>query len=544
LTQPQSQYRPTEVAGAIPVESFTSQETEFLRNYVTNVDKPVFALINLPEVVKGALFARYSRSRKSLRRLLLDEFRGDVAAPAEPRPPGQSRSNSLYNRVFAEYGDDSIAQLGGVHVACEGVSNIATKLIERGRLMSYLEQSTRYIAYTDRPGGHWRYHTPAEFVGPLRQRYQRDIDAWFEAYCALIPQVEGFLRDNMFREGPLDQGPAFARAVRAKTLDVLRGLLPASTRSNLGIFGSGQAYESLIMRLRASGNAEAAGFADQLLAELEMVAPAFVARVDRPDRGLVWTEYLSQTRAGAKAVADAALAGQVPEAAPSVSLVDFDPDGEIKVVAAALYAHSNLPDSQLLRIAADMTPSERAQILKAYLGNRSNRRHRPGRAFERTGYRFDVLADYGAFRDLQRHRMLTLDWQPLTVGHGYCTPEMAGPAGITAEWDAAMEQGADLFEAIRSEHPVDLAGYGVPMAYKIRYFMDMNAREAMHVIELRSAPQGHDAYRRIAVQMHSLIAEQAGHTAIAEAMRFVSREDVGGLGRLEAELRRQGGSEA
>jgi Thymidylate synthase complementing protein len=217
-----------------------------------------------------------------------------------------------------------------------------------------------------------------------------------------------------------------------------------------------------------------------------------------------------------------------------VTLTDFDPDGEIKIVAAALYAVSDLPDDQLMQIARHMTADDRAAVLRAYIGNRTNRRHRPGRAFERTAYRFDVLTDYGAFRDLQRHRLLTLEWQALTPQNGFVEPEAIAEAGAGDDWARVMDASAELYESLISAGVVDVAPYAVSMAYRVRFYMEMNAREAMHVIELRSAPQGHPAYRRVCREMHTLIEERAGHRAVAAAMRFADHSSVE-LERLSSE---------
>jgi thymidylate synthase ThyX len=187
-----------------------------------------------------------------------------------------------------------------------------------------------------------------------------------------------------------------------------------------------------------------------------------------------------------------------------------------------------------LAIARAMTTSERTEILQRYVGDRSNRRHKPGRAFERTSYRFDVLADYGAFRDLQRHRLLTLDWQPLGTSHGYVEPAAIVEAGALADWHAVMTRSADVYERLVEGDLGDAAAYAVVMAYRIRFYMDMNAREAMHVIELRTSPQGHPSYRRVCQMMHRQIAEVAGHHAIAGAMTFADHSEVE-LERLQSE---------
>ncbi len=420
---------------ASSAESFTEEERQRLSPYFTNLDGHVFALTNLPETVKAALFARYSRSAKSLRRLFLDEFADKVAdGGAGGAAVGLARAERLFDKVFNEYGDDSVAQLGGAHIACEYVSNVLTKVLEWGRLMAYLEQSTRYVPYTDKLHGRWRYHVPAELGdGGLRDRYVEAMDRAFERYAAWIgPMQEYFAR--RYPKSASDSDAVHRAAIRAKALDTLRGLLPAATQSNLGIYGTGQAFEALLLRMRANPLAEVRACAGEMLTELRKVIPAFLVRVDQPDRGGAWTAYLAESRQRIAGAASVFVDDVLPEPRPEVTLTDFDPDGELKIVAAALYAVSDLPDDQLMEIARRMTADERVAMLQAYAGPRTNRRHRPGRAFERTAYRFDVLTDYGAFRDLQRHRLLTLEWQPLGTRHGFIEPEAISEAGAGDDW--------------------------------------------------------------------------------------------------------------
>jgi thymidylate synthase ThyX len=530
---------PPDAAGSEPAaETFTDAERARLAPHVTTLDGPVFALTGLPEVVKGALFARYSRSSKSLRRLFLDEFAGDAAPEGSGAEGavGVARAEALYERVFVEYGDDSVAQLGGVHLACEGVSNLLTKVLEWGRLMAYLEQSTRYVPYADRPGGRFRYHRPAELAGsPLADRYRAALDEAFLTYTRWLEPLQAHFRRRHPR-APGDSETVYRNTIRAKALDTLRGLLPAATTSNVGLFGSGQAYEALLLRLRAHPLAEARQTADRILVELRKVIPAFLRRVDVAERGGAWSRYLAETREATAEVAARLLRDVVAEPRPEVVLTDWDPDGEVKVVAAALYAASDLPDDQLLARARRLTPDERAAVLRAYVGDRRNRRHKPGRAFERAGYRFDVLTDYGAFRDLQRHRLLTLEWQALGPRHGYATPEAVVEAGGADDWRRVMDDSAALHDAVVAAGLPAGAPYAVSMAYRVRFYVELNAREAMHVLELRTAPQGHPAYRRVCQAMHRLIAEQAGHGALAAAMSFVDHSAVE-LERLTAERR-------
>ena len=516
---------------------FTPEEARALAPYFTNLDRPVFALVNLPETVKGALFARYSRSAKPLRRLFLDEFLDKMhaaGAAGEPGDVGLKRAEQLYQKVFSDYGDDSVAQLGGVHVAVENASNVLTKLLEWGRLMAYLEQSTRYIPYTDQKNGVWRYHVPAELDGhPLRAQYVQTLDRAFQVYASWYERMRVYFGVR-FPRAENDSEAVHKAVIRAKALDTLRGLLPAATESSVGIYATGQAYESLLLRLRASRVREAHTCASLMLEELRKVIPAFLTRVDVPDRGGAWSDYLARVREDAADMAAQVLDGEAPEDRPEVTLSEWDPEGELKVVAAALYAGSNLPDDQLLSVTRNLSSDQRAAILAAYAGERRNRRHKPGRAFERTSYRFDVLTDYGAFRDLQRHRLLTLEWQPLSARHGYSLPDAVEEAGGGADFREVMDRSAELWQALMDAGCPDVAPYAVSMAYRVRFYMHMNAREAMHVIELRTSPQGHPAYRRVCQQMHTLIADRAGHHGIAAAMKHVDHSAVE-LERLESE---------
>ncbi|MEP6972745.1 MAG: FAD-dependent thymidylate synthase [Actinomycetota bacterium] len=522
-------------------ETFTAEEREILAQHFTNLDGPVFALTNLPEVVKGALFARYSRTPKSLRRLFLDEFAGDVGATGELTRAGEARAEQLYERVFVEYGDDSVAQLGGVHLACEQASQLLCKALEWGRLAAYLEQSTRYMRYDDRPGDTWRATVPPEIVGtPMEARYHSFLDTLFGAYGRLYEPMQSFYRER-FPKDPGDSDFVYRSTITAKTCDTLRMLLPAATRSNLGIYATGQSYEQLLMRLAAHPLAEMREYGDLMLVELRKVIPAFLKRVDVEDRGLAWTTYWRETRQGTQDVTAKTLAGADAQTRSEVTLTDWDPEGEVKVVAAALYAESDLPDDQLLAIARELTPEQRAEVLAATIGERANRRHKPGRAWERTDYRFDVCCDFGAFRDLQRHRPLTIEWQRLTTTLGYDIPSVLDDAGLRADWESVLNASATMERELDEAGLEDAAQYAVAMAYRIRFVMQMSAREAMHVTELRSQPQGHPTYRRVAQEMHRLITDV--HPAIGGAFSYVSQEDVE-LERLEAERRTEGKRDA
>src|SRR3984885_13773748 len=327
-------------SGIYAVEQWTDEESEVLRRYFTNLEGPVFALVNLPEVVKGALFARYSRSAKSLRRLFLDEFVGDLDISGDhgvDATVGLARAEQLYDRVFFEYGDDSVAQLGGVHLACEQASNLLTKVLERGRLMSYMEKSTRYVAYDSRlSNGRYRYFRAPEILeSPFGARYVGDMDRMFDAYAELLPVLQSWFAAR-HPKAPGDSDFVWRQSVRAKAFDALRGLLPAAASSNLGIYASGQAYEALLIRMRAHPLPEARAYADLMLTELRKVIPSWVKRVDVEDRGVAHSRYLEANDVTMQDLADAMFGedtspvGAEPGGDPEVTLRDWDPDAEIK----------------------------------------------------------------------------------------------------------------------------------------------------------------------------------------------------------------------
>lgn len=527
---------------AFHVETFTPSELTVIQRYFTNADLPVFGIRGLPEVVKGALFARYSRSPKSVRRLFLDEFatttdegiRAIADEVTHEGPVGLERAEKLYDTVFTQYGDDSVAQLGGAHLAVEQASNILTKVLEWGRLASYLEQSTRYIFYDKKLGGRYRYHTPTELAAAdLTGPYQEHMDTQFEMYSHVVAKLVAYY-EAMYPKQDGDSEFVWRSTIRAKACDDARGLLPASTTSNVGIFASGQAYEALLLRMRAHPLDEVRWFGDQMLRELRVMIPSFMKRVDVPDRGGVWSAYFSEIASSMSEIAGRLDAD--PSEAPQVTLVEYDPDGERKVAAAALYAYSDLPDSQIREAVARMSEDEIDEIFEAYVGTRSNRRHKPGRGMEQTFYRFDIVCDYGIFRDLQRHRMLTLEWQPLGPRNGYVTPQSVTDVGAVELWDRAMSSSASLFDRISNEVGAAVAQYVVPFAQNIRFVMNLNAREAFHMIELRTQQGGHPDYRKVCQDMHTAIREVAGHRRIASAMSFVDHEDYE-LARLETERR-------
>jgi thymidylate synthase ThyX len=519
----------------LPAESFTAAEEARLAPHVTSLHAPVFALVNLPETVKGALFARYSRHQGTLRRLFLDEFADSL--PALPPFEGDEgeRAAKLYETIFLGYGDDSVAQLGAAHVACEWVSNVLTKILQRPRIgVAYLEQSTRYIAYDapmDAQGG-YRYYRDAE-LGPA---YPEAMDALFATYADALPRVQAWAAEQ-WPPAAGESAAAHARAVRAKALDLLRGLLPAASLSHMGMLATGQAYESLILHLLAHPLPEARRCGRLMLEAVQAVMPSFVARIERPDRGGEWIEYLQQREEAAQSwVARLGLDRDDAEDTASVRLVHVDGDEDL-LLASLLFEAAHASDDAVRAALSELGDDARGALLADLVGERANRRHRPGRGLEALRYRFEIVADYGAFRDLQRHRMLTVQWQSLTPDLGAEVPEELDAVGVGDAYRAGLARSAAAYADLRDRGLDHAAPYALCLGWRIRFVLDLNAREAMQLIELRSGREGHPSYRAVAHAMHEQIARV--HPAVAAAMRHVDHATEPRLERMLGELRTQ-----
>ena len=517
----------------VPVEQFTEEERARLAPHFTNLDRPVFGLVNLPETVKGALFARYSRYAGTLRRLFLDEFADSVPDTGAWEGDEGERAAQLYETIFLGYGDDSVAQLGGAHIACEWTSNLLTKILQRPRLAAYLEQSTRYIAYDARLEGFgYRYHRDPRF-GPA---YEVAMDNLFATYSRLLTGVSAWAAER-FPAGEGESPAAHRRAVRAKALDLVRGLLPAASLSHVGIYASGQTYEQLVLHLLAHPLAEARAYGELLLEELQKIIPSFVARVPRPDRGGRWVEYLCErSDAAATAAARLGLGEPEPETGPSVRLLRAH-GSEEELLAALLYEASAAGEKRALAAVAELSAEERAALLRELVGERENRRHRPGRGFETLSYRFEIVSDYGAFRDLQRHRLLTCQWQRLSPELGAEVPGEVEEAGLSGEFRRALDVSRTAYERLRGGGLVEEAPYALCLAYRIRYVLELDARAALHLVELRSGREGHPSYRAVALQMRDEIA--AVHPNVAAAMTFTDDSAEPRLERLLSEIRNE-----
>ena len=528
------------------LSEFSIKEKKILSNHFSNADDNVFAIITPRQVDRGALMSRYSRTDKSMRRIFLDEFLQN-----------KNRGEEFYNRVLIEYGDDSVAELGEAQIAIEGLSNIAVKKIEDRRMgLSYLEKSSRYVAWNKKINGQYRFHRePVLMKSKFGDLYEETCNFSFDVYSKNIEPMVKYIREKYpiekytFKDSKDSTEKLFPKlkeendiksanmiyngSTKAKALDILRGLLPASTLTNVGITGNGRAFEYLLTILASSELEEERDLASKIKKELDTTIKAFVRRAD-DKYGRAFQNYLQQIKKASKLV--------TKEIKPKITegvrthLVDHESEKIAidKIITSIIYEQSpSTSYSIIMQQVKKLSDEKKIKIINTFTKLRKNRRHRPSRAFESVYYTFDLLNNFGMFRDFHRHRALTLERQLLTTDHGYNIPDEIKVLGIEKEYRECMVKTKQTFDKIRIKHP-EQGQYVVNFAYNYPYFMKFNLREACHLIELRTVPQGHADYRRVAQQMFKEI--NRIHPNLSKIMKFADLKEYD-LERFESEKR-------
>jgi len=467
--------------------------------------------------------ARLSRRGDDLRITLLDEFAGAAG-----------KDEQLLRRVITAYGDDSVQQLIGQHVVVENASNLLTKKLEWGRLAAYLEQSTRYIFFDQKDErGHYKYFLPPQFNPKVKKNYCQQMDKLFDNYSRLVHKLTDYIQQTS-KVPKAEQDGAWRTATRAQACDAARPVLPVATKATVGIYASGQALESLIMHLLSDNLPEARDIGQKLLNESRKVIPIFLERADNPERGGALIAYRANTLKAVAELASQLLPDTHATISDNVMLVSYSPHNELDLVADMLYEHSNQPLETLQQIVGGWPYAQKVNVFKTYMGERLNRRHRPGRALEKAHYNWDLVCDYGIFRDLQRHRMVDdMEWQLLTPRYGYDIPEIVEAAGLTELYDNCFDISLKLYSDLQAAKYNLEAQYATLLGHKMRWKVTYNAREAFHLHELRTSPQGHPGYRKLVLEMHDKLAEV--HPLMAHAMKFVNTSEDPELTRLAAE---------
>lgn len=493
----------------------TAEGKEFLKNTVTNEDGNVYGFKdNLSSTTIATAMARLSRRRDDMRVTILDEFANAAG-----------KDSQLLQQVITAYGDDSVQQLVGQHIVVEDASNLLAKKLEWGRLASYLEQPTRYTYFdqTDE-NGKYKYFTPSNLKPEVKASYEDAMDAIFKVYSVLVRELTNHVRKNS--NTPKDQQDnAWMSTTRAQACDAIRLVLPVATKSTVGIFASGQALESLIMHLLSDDLPEAYETGQKILKEARKVTPEFLEQVDKPERGGATIAYGSETRESMKKITEQILPVHHAGKSKPVQLTDVWPRNELDVVPDMLYEFSNSSLQEIRDEVSGWTYDKKLSVFDKYIGKRLNRRHRPGRALEKIHYSFDLMCDYGIFRDLQRHRMVDdLEWQTLTPRYGYDTSTLVEEAGLTDLYEQCFDISLKLHSYLTQAGYTEEAQYATLLGHNMRWKVTYNAREAFHIHELRTSPQSHPGCRKLAQKMHEAVKNV--HPNIAEAMKFVNQNDT------------------
>ena len=534
--------------------------------FFTNTDRSVYALQNLPEEVVAYLFARYSRSRLSLRddlrNMIEAEGLGALIGTGTTDTPGQDigrlqeRARAFAEKYVLGYGHSSVAEHGVVHLALEDVSIVASKLIEDARLASYTEKSTRYVAFDA-----GKMHTPEALTDhpALLAEYQETIAALLDAYTGW---TEDFVRQIKAGTPKTDKQTerGYDAASRATAFDLLRALLPAATHTNIGLTLNARALQHLITKLLSQPLAEGQVLGERIKEEAQHVVPTLLKYADpnayRADTADAIDTLAREVLGADTGTGSAGLlvngesrsatqektAGMMPDAllsvgdtfplanrpalpvpvapdlasASSVSLVFADPDADIRLVAAILYGPSGLPMEALLERVRAMDADTQARVVDEYLSRRG-RHDAPGRALERLFCTVEMTMDYGAYRDVQRHRMATQTVQPLSPALGFARAAEWEAFGYADRFDALMARAARTFTQMQAAGLTREAAYVLPLATRVRALFTWNLREVTHFVELRSARQGHPSYRKVAQDVYHAVA--AEYPLIARYLR-------------------------
>jgi len=539
---------------------FTDEEKKVLEKYVTSTESNVFAVRNMQGMV-GAAYARYSRAKGGFREVLLKEFiqEGNI----DPQ-----HADELIARVLVAYGDDSVGELEGAHVSFEKITMLAAKEIEDHRIGgSPIEQSTRYVLYDQKDeNAGWLYYKGDEIVNnqEFGKQYVETMDFIFQTYANLVdPLKEYFVNLKKLEDAEYDingdgvkekfadlkdekEQKAFKQTynfdLRAKACDTLRAFLPIGTLTNVGMFGNGRFYQTVISNLSSHYLPEFQKIAAQTTEALQPIIPQYVRRARKDD-------YFNEVQQNMRVLVKKLFGDtppEIPSALPSYDLLDYGENfiyeklkgkdfsveelgnmiqatKDFEELAEMIYPYSNLSLRTIRERLFPLSPEQHMEIINTYVGKRQTRRSRPGRALEAGyPYNFDCVINFGTYKDLQRHRMNTQHRQLFTTKLGFQMPEELIKAGFEAQAKAAVDKANQLFTLMAKSDP-ELAQYAAMHGHYIRWNIAFNDRAAMHLFELRSTPQGHPNYRVAVQEMHKLVQKRSKWRA--NMMNFVDHND-------------------
>lgn len=493
----------------------------------SNEDSNIFVLTIPNETDKGALFARYSRSPNNVRQIYHEEF--------ENNP---ERGEKFYQKVLSQYGDDSVAELGMCQVAVEDISNIASQFIEDTRIgLSFLERSSRYVKFN-------KFYTPPE-LGDLTDAYEQHCENSLNLYNRASEVItkylqERFPEESLDYEGVKNVKAVYNSTIKGKTLDITRGLLPASTLTSVGISGNGRSYEHLILKMKACNIPEIKKLGVKLHSELSTVLGPFLQRVNS-QHGTSYQNYLSNFDTRRRNHFNQHL-NEIKSTKEnlnnSIKCIESDVQliSEINILAAMFYeiSDTNISLDSIRSWLLGLSINQRRKLLSQIMSNlRQNRRHNLPRAFENSMWRFEIVSSYAIYRDLHRHRLLTFHRTQFNPHIGYYLPSEFQDVNLDSEFKALMENSKIIYQGIYKRLP-QLAQYALNFAYNYRYQIYLNFRELTHMIELRTIPQGSPEYRLICQKMFKEV--QSRSKFLSQFIKFVDLNDYQ-LERLKSEIR-------
>ncbi|QPJ65229.1 MAG: hypothetical protein G3M78_07430 [Candidatus Nitrohelix vancouverensis] len=532
-------------------DDLTDAEREILRPYLSDVDSSVFVLKNLNPEVIGAALARYSRAPTGFKETVAREFLNADGTPNEVK------GTQLIDRVVNKFGDESVSELAVAPLCIEDVSNLATKIIEDCRIGgSPIEESTRYVLYDQVRDGRWRYVVPPGIADSgLEGKYVQTMDFIFESYASLVDPVQDLFRkklpENKFqidvdRNGKHEKVAgdalendaerkafrlAYGFTIRSAACDVVRCILPASAKANLGVVGNGRYFTGLISKLMTHELKEARVLAEKIQEALQTYIPTFIKRARVND-------YAMQNERAMRALCHELFDAVPIETNREVDLLENETvDFKTNLIASMLFPYLSHSTRQIREVVKKLPDARRDQIFTAYVGDRQSKRDRPGRALE-YGYpvNFDIVAGFAEYRDLQRHRMLTQQRQDLGIALGYSIPEEIREVGGEPVVRECFERAESLYRDFVRAGMEREAQYAALFNHYIRWNMGMNLREFEHLTELRSQKAGHPKYRRTVQLMARLYLKE--HPEMEAILKFVDYNDYdGGVTRAEQEAR-------
>lgn len=508
----------------------------------------------------GALLARQSRAPGTVVEVLVKEFLVTTQEESEKLgiPVGEvneEKLEALIERILIQYGDDSVQELEFSTVLFNSVSNLAAKAIEDRRLGGFIEQSSRYVYYTqkDPVNDAWLYYRPKSILeSNLKDDYLRIMDKCFEIYAELADKLEAFYKEenpieaaeyavrpndeNKYKLADLSdekEEKMFRRTygfdIRTKACDTARCVLPAATLTNLAMVANGRTFEHLLKRLYSSGREEFIDIANKTHETLNKVIPKYVKRAN-PEGEKFWMKNEEEIRedirnhlSGAIAVREEISHSRLLEIP---RLIENSRSSIEHLLAAVYFPFVNCSYDDLIQGLMRIKDVNLLNMLRRAVGERSTRRDRAARGFEH-GYDIttEIVCDFGAFRDLHRHRMCTLQWQRLTPHHGFLLPEDIELIGMGDACRELAAEVADLYDRIASELGSTLAEHVVMFGHRVRFMIGMNLREAQHLLELRTVKQGHPNYRKVCQDIHYAIRAKAPWLDQTDFFKFVDHND-------------------